>query len=77
MFRFSVHFVLPAVLLFAGAAGAQTQHVVETDAPAALDVKRTTVGSEGYDGHQCVTFWAAARPEIAACMSEGAVSGHG
>ncbi len=77
MFRVAVHFVLPAVLLLTGAAGAQTRHVVETDAPAALYVKCTTVGAEGYGGHQCITFRAAAKREIAACMSEGAASSHG
>jgi hypothetical protein len=77
MFRVVVHFALPAVLLLAGAAAAQSRQAVESDAPAALYVKCTTVGSEGYGSHQCITFRAAAKQEIAACMSEGATSSHG
>jgi hypothetical protein len=65
---------VPALLLFAGAAAAQTQHVVETDSPAALHDKCTTVGSDDYDGRQCTAFRAAAVEEIAACMSGGAAN---
>ncbi|MFM7446002.1 MAG: hypothetical protein ACKO2N_19230 [Tabrizicola sp.] len=77
MFKLSVHFVLPALLLFAGAATAQTQHVVANDAPAQLYVKCTTAGSDEYDGRQCIAFRAAANREISACMSRGAANSHG
>ena len=77
MFKLSVHFMLPAVLLVAAAAEAQTQHVVANDAPAALYVKCTTVGSEEYDSRQCTAFRAAADREISACMSGGATNSHG
>ena len=77
MFKLSAHFVLAAVLLVGGAADAQTQHVVANDAPAALYVKCTTVGSEEYDGRQCMAFRAAADREISDCMSGGATGSHG
>ena len=77
MFKLSVHFMLPAVLLVAGAAEAQTQHVVANDGPAQLYVKCTTAGSEDYDGRQCVAFRAAADREISDCMSGGATGSHG
>ena len=77
MFKLSVHFALPALLLFAGAAGAQTKHVVATDTTAALYEKCTTVGSDEYDGRQCIAFRAAADKEIATCMSGGAANSHG
>ena len=77
MLKLSVHFVLPALLLFAAAAGAQTKHVVATDTPAALYEKCTTVGSDEYDGRQCIAFRAAADKEIATCMSGGAANSHG
>lgn len=66
--------LVPALLLFAGAAAAQTQHVAATDTPAALYDKCTTVGSDDYDGRQCTAFRAAAVEEIAACMSGGAAN---
>jgi hypothetical protein len=70
--------LVPALVLFAGAAAAQTQHVVATDSPAALYGKCTTVGSDDYDGSRCTAFRAAAHEEIAACMSGGAAnSSHG
>jgi hypothetical protein len=69
---------VPALLLFSGAATAQTQHVVATDSPAALYDKCTTVGSDDYDGRQCAAFRAAVAEEIAACMGGGAAnSSHG
>lgn len=77
MFKLSIHLMLPAVLLVAGAADAQTQHVVANDAPSALYVKCTTVGSEEYDGRQCTAFRAAADREISTCMSGGATGSHG
>lgn len=77
MFKLSARMILPAMLLMTGGAGAQTQHVVKTDAPAALYMKCTTVGSEEYDSNQCNSFRAAADKEIAACMSGGAANSHG
>ena len=77
MFKLSLHFMLPALLLVAGAAEAQKQHVVANNAPAELYVKCTTVGSDEYDGSQCVAFRAAAVLEISACMSGGAANSHG
>ena len=74
MFKLSLHFMLPALLLVAGAAEAQKQHVVANNAPAELYVKCTTVGSDEYDGSQCVAFRAAAVLEISACMSGGAAN---
>lgn len=77
MIKLSVLFVLPALLLGTGGAEAQTRHVVASDAPAQLFEKCTTVGSDEYDGRQCIAFRAAADREIAACMSKGAMSSHG
>ncbi len=77
MFKLSIHFLLPAALLVAGAASAQMQHVVANDTPAMLHAKCTTVGSEDYDSRQCTAFRAAADREIAACMSGGATGSHG
>lgn len=77
MLKLSVHLMLPALLLVGGPAGAQTRHAVENDAPAVLFAKCTTVGSEEYDGRQCIAFRDAADKEIAACMSKGASNSHG
>lgn len=76
MFKFSVTFLVPAVLLGAGATQAQTQHVFANDAPAALYAKCTTVGSDEYDGRQCIAFRAGANREISACMNGGATNSH-
>ncbi len=77
MFKLSVHFVLPALLLVAGAAEAQTQHGVASDGPAQLYVKCSTVGSDEHDSRQCIAFRAAANREISVCMNKGAANSHG
>jgi hypothetical protein len=77
MFKLPVHFALPAMLLLAGPAAAQMQHVIANDAPAQLYAKCTTAGSDEYDGRQCIAFRAAANEEISTCMSRGAATSHG
>jgi uncharacterized protein (DUF1778 family) len=77
MFKLSAHFMLPVVLLLSGPAGAQTGHVVDSDAPARLYAKCTTVGTKEYNGRQCIAFRTAANQEIADCMSKGAANSHG
>jgi len=77
MFKFANYALMPALVLFAGAAEARPRQVDTTDSPAELYVKCTTVGSKDYDGHQCTAFRAAAHEEISACMSQGATSSQG
>jgi hypothetical protein len=77
MFKLSIHFMLPALLLVAGAAEAQTQDGVARDDPAQLYVKCSTVGSDEHDSRQCIAFRAAANREISACMSGGGANSHG